>query len=99
ASPCQNEPGDEGRRTTNTITEERIQNPRTLLRQLLRQEKRSAIHGNIEQPRKGIVPSQVIRGKAVIFGVFLRSVTFHRLLSHEGSNEILLGSHFRPAPF
>src|SRR5207249_1053218 len=50
-SPSQNSSDAEGRRTTITITGERIQNPGIMLQQLLGQKERSALPGNSEQLR------------------------------------------------
>src|SRR2546428_14009510 len=47
--PSWNGTDDEGRRTTHTTTQERIQNPRTVLLELLRQEEGSVVRGHPEQ--------------------------------------------------
>src|SRR2546428_12867418 len=55
--PSWNSSDGQGRRTTITLTEERIQGPRTMLQQLLRQEKRPTLRGNPDRTRKTIVQS------------------------------------------
>src|SRR6266704_669992 len=61
--PSWNSADVEGRRTTNTTSEERISNPGIMLRQLLGQEKRRAVHGNSEQ----LTNHKIVKSRQPIF--------------------------------